>query len=203
MTTRIHSLRASAQTSASNARAPWLLYADGTILTVRGATPQDLPGVAMMHKRCSAKTLLDRYRAGGRAPAVVILDSHLREPLSFVATSEDGRVVAQAQVSPDTEHTMGSAQVAMLVEDQWQGLGVGRTLLGHVAAAAVLGGYRQLIAYPATTLPVIQRLMGTVGTTRVMADPQRHLHTTLPQSARDGLGSVHGHGMWERRFGVG
>jgi len=201
MTTRIHTLRTGSRSNVANARAPWLIYADGTMLTVRGAAPQDLPGVAMMHKRCSAKTLLDRYRAGGRAPAVLILDSYLRQPLSFVARTEDGQVVALAQLSPDLDHTVGSVEIAILIEDEWQTLGIGRTLLRHAAAAAALAGYRQLIAYPGTTLPVIQRLMGTVGTTRLMADPQRHLHTTLPQSARDGLGSVHSHAVWDRRVG--
>lgn len=180
-----------------------MIYADGSMLTVRGALPNDLPGVAMLHRRCSAKTLLDRYRAGGRAPAVLVLDRDLRESLSFVATTSEGRIVAQAQVTPDSDHMASSAQVAMLVEDEWQALGIGRALLRHSAAAAALSGYRQLIAYPATTLPVIQRLMGTVGTTRLMSDPQRHLHTNLSPTARDGLGHLHSSGAWDRRFGVG
>ena len=201
MTTQVHTLRTRDQASTDDVRAPWLLYADGTILTVRGAKPQDLPGVAMMHSRCSAKTLLDRYRAGGRAPAVLVLDQHLREPLSFVVSTEDGRVVGQAQVRPDTDHTIGSAQIAMLVEDQWQMLGIGRALVRHCAAASALTGYRQLIAYPGTTAPVIQRLMSTVGTTRLITDVQRHLHTSLPESARYGLGNVHSNRFGARRFG--
>ncbi|MCW2496100.1 MAG: putative acetyltransferase [Jatrophihabitans sp.] len=179
-----------------------MLYVDGTILTVRGATPQDLPGVALMHSRCSAKTLLDRYRAGGRPPAVLILDKHVREPLSFVVTSDDGRVVATSMVSPDATHTIGSGEIAMIVEDQWQQLGIGRSLLRHTAAAALLTGYRQLISYPGTTMPVIQRLMQGVGTTRHMADVQRHLHTSLPESARHGLGNISGHGIAARRVGA-
>jgi len=171
-------------------RASWYLYVDGTILTVRGATAQDLPGVALMHSRCSAKTLLDRYRVGGRSPAVLILDRHVREPLSFVVTADDGRVVALALVSPDTSHNFGSGEVAMIVEDDWQQLGIGKALLRHVAAAAQLCGYRQLIAYPGTTVVAIQQLMQGVGTTRVIVDAQRHLHTSLPDSARFGLGSA-------------
>ena len=192
MTTRLHTIRTRDLASADDVRAPWMLCADGAILTVRGARPQDLPGVALMHKRCSAKSLLDRYRVGGRAPSVVILDEQLRQPLSFVVSSEDGRVVAQAQVLPDTDHAIGSAQISMLVEDQWQLLGIGRSLLRHCAAAAALTGYRQLIAYPGTTAQVIQRLMGTVGTTRLMVDAERHLHTSLPEGARYGLGTVVG-----------
>jgi GNAT superfamily N-acetyltransferase len=172
-------------------RTPWLMYVDGTILTVRGATPQDLPGVALMHGRCSAKTLLDRYRSGGRAPAVVILDRHVREPLSFVVTTENGRIVGLARVAPDTEHSFGTADVGILVEDAWQRLGIGRRLLRHSAAAAALTGYRQLVTYPGTIAGVVQRMLAGVGTTRVIADPQRHLHTSLPDSARLGLGSLH------------
>ena len=201
MTTRTHTLRTRTLVSTDNVRAPWLLPADGIILTVRGATPQDLPGVAVMHSRCSAKTLLDRYRTGGRSPGVIILDRQLREALSYVASTEDGRVIATAQLSPDTDHPIGSAEIAILVEDEWQALGIGRSLLRHCAAAASLSGYRQLIAYPGTTAPVIQRLMLGVGTTRVVAEPQRHLHTSLPASAQYGLGNVIDPAAMRRRVG--
>jgi GNAT superfamily N-acetyltransferase len=173
---------------AGRARAPWLLYLDGTALTVRGARPQDLPGVARMHGRCSAKSLLDRYRTGGRAPAIIVLDHQLRDPLSFVVTAEDARIVALSRVAPDATHPFGSGEVSMLVEDNWQGLGVGRALLRHSAAAAALANYRQLIAYPGTTAPMIQRLMANIGTTRLMTDDQRHMHTALAENVKLGLG---------------
>lgn len=190
MTTHLHTIRTRDLASADAVRAPWLFYADGTVLTVRGSRPHDLPGFALMHSRCSAKTLLDRYRTGGRAPAVTVLDEQLRAPLSFVVSSEDGRVVAHAQVRPDTDHPIGSASVAILVEDQWQLLGIGRALLRHCAAAAALTGYRQLIAYPGTTGQGVQRLMSAIGNTRLMVDAERHLHTSLPESARYGLGGL-------------
>ena len=198
---RTHTLRTPSLVGVDDVRAPWLLPADGTILTVRGATQKDLPGVALMHSRCSAKTLLDRYRTGGRAPGVLILDTQLREPLSYVAVAEDGHVVATAQVRADTDHTIGSAEIAILVEDQWQAFGIGRGLLRHCAAAAALSGYRQLIAYPGTTAPVIQRLMLGVGTTRVVIDAHRHLHTSLPGSAQYGLGNMVSPSQLRRRVG--
>lgn len=169
-------------------RAPWLLYLDGAVLTVRGAVPQDLPGVALMHRRCSAKSLLDRYRTGGRSPAIIVLDRHVRDPLSFVVTTDDARVVALARVAPDADHSVGSAEVSVLVEDQWQCIGVGRALLRHTAAAAALSGYRQLISYPGTTANAVQRLMGGIGTTRLMSDGQWHLHTALSENTKHGLG---------------
>lgn len=169
-------------------RAPWLLHVGGTALTVRGARPHDLPGVALMHGRCSAKSLLDRYRTGGRSPAVLVLDRHVRDPLSFVVTTDDGRVVAMGRLAADPLHTFGSVEVALLVEDQWQRLGIGRALLRHSAAAAALSGHRQLISYPGTIAGIVQRLMAGVGTTRVLSDGQRHLHTALPDSCKAGLG---------------
>ena len=142
-------------------RAPWLHYVDGAALTIRGARPQDLPAVALMHRRCSAKSLLDRYRTGGRAPAIIVLDRQVREPMSFVVTTEDGRVVASSRIGADGLHQFGSAEISMLVEDGWQRLGIGRALLRHCAAAAAFAGYRQLISYPGTTATSVQRLMAS------------------------------------------
>jgi GNAT superfamily N-acetyltransferase len=173
--------------STDTVRVPWSLHLDVAVLTVRGARPQDLAGVALMHRRCSAKSLLDRYRAGGRFPAIVVLDRHVRDPLSFVVTTDSCRVLALACVAPDPTHSFGSAEISVLVEDDWQQMGIGRALINHSAAAAALAGYRKLISYPGTTDSTVLRLMSGVGTTRVMADKERHLHTAMPDSARSGL----------------
>jgi GNAT superfamily N-acetyltransferase len=163
----------------ASARAPWLLHADAAPLTVRGAQPHDLPGVAMMHGRCSPKSLLDRYRTGGLPPAVLVLDRHVRDPLSFVVTTENNRIVALARLVRDAIHPFSSAEVSVLVEDQWQHLGIGQALLRHCADAAVGAGYRQLISYPGTTAGAVQRMMSALGTTRLMTDGSRHLHTAI------------------------
>ena len=138
---------------------------------MRGARPQDLPGVALMHGRCSAKSLLDRYRTGGRAPAIIVLDRHLRDPLSFVVTAENGRIVALSRVAPDATHQFGSGEIAHARRGQ---LAAPRRRPGTVAAhcrrGRALAGYRQLIAYPGTTASTIQRLMAGIGTTRMMTD---------------------------------
>lgn len=171
-------------------RTPWAMYVDGTVLIVRGATARDLPAVALMHSRCSAKSLLDRYRSGGRQPAIVVLERQVRDPLSFVVTADDGRIVALSRIAQDPAHGPGAGEIGVLVEDQWQRLGIGRRLLRHTAAAAAFTGYRQLISYPATIGAVVQRMVAGLGSTRIVSDPQRHLHTNLPDTARLGLGTL-------------
>jgi GNAT superfamily N-acetyltransferase len=142
-----------------------------------GATPRDLEAVAQMHGRCSARSLLDRFRFGGRAPAAA-LDVLLRRPLSFVACTMPGEIIAVGVAGTDGGHSDESAEVSLLVEDDWQGLGIGREIMTHLAGAAIVCGYHELIAYPATSVIAAQRLMIGVGHTRVvMVRDAMHLHT--------------------------
>lgn len=173
-------------------RRPWLYHTDGTLLRVRGARPLDLSAAALMHTRCSAKTRLDRYRAGGRGPAREVLDRQLRDPLSYVVEAEDGRVVALGRVAPDLGHARGSAEIAVLVEDEFQARGIGTALVRHLSAAASLAGFVQLISYPGTTPATVRRMMAAIGSTRSLHTPEWHLHTTLPATARVGLGDLGG-----------
>ena len=175
---------------------PWKLRADDTELTVRGSDSRDLAAVAIMHRRCSARALLARYRLGGRAPAVLALDRQLRGPLSYVVTTagEPGRpgaVIALAVVEPDDGHGAGSARLGVLVEDSWQRQGIGRELVRHLAGSAALAGYTQLIAYSGSGTALAQRMLVRVGATRYVVDDEGgHLHTSLPTRAVEGLGPI-------------
>jgi GNAT superfamily N-acetyltransferase len=91
----------------------------------------------------------------------------------------------------DSAHGRDAAEVGLLVEDAWQRQGLGRELMSHVAGAALVCGYNELIGYPATSVAAVQRLMIDVGHTRIVPDPRSpHLHTYLPESAALGLGPV-------------
>jgi L-amino acid N-acyltransferase YncA len=172
-------------------RRPWWVRVGSTSVLIRGAAPRDLAAVAQMHGRCSPQTLLNRYRAGGRRPAVVALEKQLREPLSFVVTTYAGTVVATAVASADQRHGGDAAEVGLLVEDAWQGWRLGRELMTHLAGATLVCGYRELIAYPGTSTATAQRLMIDVGHTRIVIDSDNtHLHTYLSESAVLGLGPV-------------
>lgn len=175
---------------ATLARQPWPLRVGRESLIIRPSTPRDLAAVAQMHSRCSARSLLDRYRSGGRPPAVAALDLALRRPYSIVAAAATGDVIATGTLEPDRAHNEFCIQVALLVEDSWQRLGIGTELMTHLAGVAQVAGYHELIAYPATAVLAVQRLMIEVGRTRMVPDTEAHLHTYLSESSSLGLGSV-------------
>jgi GNAT superfamily N-acetyltransferase len=171
-------------------REPWVLRVGRQPLLVRPSSARDLAAVARMHSRCSARSLLDRYRCGGRPPAVAALDQALRQRYSIVAVTAEGDVVAAGGLVRDRTHSHFCAEVGLLVEDRWQGLGIGGDLMTHLAGMAQVAGYRELIAYPATALATVQRLMIDIGRTRQVPDTELHLHTYLSETATLGLGSV-------------
>jgi GNAT superfamily N-acetyltransferase len=175
---------------AALARQPWTLRVGRDPLIIRPSTQRDLAAVARMHGRCSARSLLDRYRSGGRPPAVAALDLALRRPYSIVAATATGDVVATGNLEPDRVHNEFCIQVALLVEDGWQRLGIGTELMTHLAGVAHVAGYHELIAYPATAVLPVQRLMVEIGRTRMVPVAEAHLHTYLSESSSLGLGSV-------------
>jgi L-amino acid N-acyltransferase YncA len=178
-------------TVAALASQPWLLRVDAATLLIRPGRTRDLPAVAAMHRRCSARTLLDRYRTGGSPPSVVAMDRLLREPLCYVAEADNGTIVAIAVACADSAHAVTSAEVGIVVEDAWQALGIATELMSHLAGAALGAGFSELVAYPGPEDLAAQRLMIGVGRTRLVPDGETpHLHTTLPESASLGLGAV-------------
>jgi GNAT superfamily N-acetyltransferase len=181
------------------ARLPWTLPTGFGELRVRGAAPADLPAVARMHGRCSADTLLQRYRRGGLAPPLPVVDELLRMPLVVVVRTPDGELVAMASGSrPATAPGRAAEpswvlQLALLVEDAWQRLGIGGRLAAHVAASAQLLGHRELVADVESPGLPMRRLLDAVGPTR----STHHLagwrvRTRLDVSVLGGLGTVDG-----------
>jgi GNAT superfamily N-acetyltransferase len=182
----------------------WWLHVRDERLLVRPSTEHDLAGVAVMHRRCSARSLLARYRLGGRPPAVIALDAQLRGPLSYLvisgpATGSPPAVLAVATVGSDPAHGSRTACAGILVEDSWQGQGIGRELARHLAAAAALSGHTELVAYAGSETPVAQRLLVPIGPTRLVLDGAGgHLHTALPSDTVGGLGPLRaGRVVWD------
>jgi GNAT superfamily N-acetyltransferase len=178
-------------------RQPWMVRVGRDNVLIRGTSPRDLTAVALMHTRCSAASLLNRYHAGGRAPSPLAIEHILRRTLSFIACTSRGDVIGHAVAWADPSHPAGAAEIGLLVQDDWQRRGIGREMLTHLAGGAFVCGYSQLIAYTATDQPATQRLLTGVGRTFAVRGPSRgvagHLHTYLTEASTLGLGAVREH----------
>lgn len=179
------------------ARRVWRMTCDGTVVLVRGAVPADLPVVARLHGRCSADTLLQRYLLGGRPPSLATLAAMLTQPLALAAFAPDGEVVsfATALTSPMRAGAdplpARALSFGLVVEDAWQGRGIGRALAGHVAAGAHLLGVRELVTDTASTMLPLRRVLEDVGPTRgARGSGGSRLYTRLDLSSLSGLGSL-------------
>lgn len=100
---------------------------DGTEIVVRALEDHDGPAVRAMHERCSDESRRLRYFTGGAVPPRV-LDSFSRRShgLTLVAEGPDGSILALAHLMHMLDP--GVAETAFLIEDQWQGRGLGRAL---------------------------------------------------------------------------
>ncbi|MFJ5773782.1 GNAT family N-acetyltransferase [Streptomyces sp. NPDC093094] len=114
-----------------------LTLPEGNPITVRRADTGDVASAKAMHERCSSRTLGMRYHG-----PVKDADRYLNHLLSprfgrtLAAYTPSGRMVGLGHLLWDGDET----EVALLVEDEWQGRGVGGELLGRLVAMAEEAG---------------------------------------------------------------
>lgn len=129
-------------------------------IALRAAGPQELPAAREMHGRCSPETLAARYH-GPPGDADRYL-AHLLSPRhgrSLAAWTEDGRLVALGHLLWDGEE----AEVALLVEDDWQRRGLGSALLRRLLAMAAQAGLRTAYAVAQSGNSAMLRTMRSTG----------------------------------------
>lgn len=137
---------------------------DGTRVTIRLARPEDTEAVAEMHSRCSEETRYQRYFA----PKNEWREDQLRRiagghrGATLVAQDSRGNIVGLGNVFPDQPGDTETAEIAVIIEDAWQGRGLGGRLLGHLLDLARRQGFDQVIAIVlasnARMVHVLQRL---------------------------------------------
>ncbi|MEV8096443.1 GNAT family N-acetyltransferase [Kitasatospora sp. NPDC085879] len=115
----------------------------GADLTVRRAEPGDKEAALEMHRRCSPDTLRKRYHGPVKDADRYL--AHLLDPRhgqTLAVEAADRRIVALAHLMWDDE----GAEVALLVEDDWQRQGLGVDLLRRMAALALEAGVATVYA---------------------------------------------------------
>jgi GNAT superfamily N-acetyltransferase len=116
-------------------------------VATRPVRPDDASLFCRLWERLSPETVYRRFHAPLRRPPVgadrlVRVDHDLREALVAVVGG-DVVGVARYDRSPADRST---AEVAVVVEDAWQGVGVGRQLLEQLTRLAARRGVRTLTA---------------------------------------------------------
>ena len=147
---------------------------DGAFVALRPAWPSDLPRLERMYYRLSSQSIYYRLFVG--APHVPHWASRFAAisanttPTSAALVAVVGReVIGTARF--DREAADGSAEVGIVVEDAWQGRGLGRHLLRRLAREALL---QDITTFTARTLAENQRALrlfkGTFAGTHVTFD---------------------------------
>lgn len=171
---------------------PWIFDGEvkGHHVRIRLAQPGDAEAVARMHDRCSDQSKYQRYFAvvqwrdvqlrrlagGHRGATLVVVDDH-------------DTIIGLGNVFPNEPDDEASAEIALMIEDAWQGRGIGTLLLGHMIDMAQLLGFTEVVASVLADNHGMLRLLETSGLTwsshidagvRTMRAP---LPTSLPASA--------------------
>jgi acyl-CoA synthetase (NDP forming)/RimJ/RimL family protein N-acetyltransferase len=125
-----------------------VLLADGSTVQVRPIRPDDADDLVDLHSRLSVRTRYLRYFSPyPRIPdrdlyRFVHVDHHDREALVVVSGGELIAVGRYNRLGPGSD----DAEVAFVVEDAYQGRGIGSVLLEHLAAAARAADVRRFVA---------------------------------------------------------
>ena len=126
-----------------------LVLQDGRRVSIRPVAPADAAGLGELYARCSDDSRFFRFHAGKpglrRAEAEYLAGSDGAGRVALVATiSEKGeeRIVADARFDAVVP---GDVEAALLVRDDFQGVGLGGVLLQHLVGVAASLGHRRLV----------------------------------------------------------
>jgi acetyltransferase len=126
-----------------------VILTDGTQVTLRDIRPEDEPALTALYEQLSPQTAYQRFfTVMRRLPpdwAHILANVDYNHRMAIVALGPDGALVGVARyVYDERAH---EAEVAIVIEDAWQGRGLGTLLLGEVVAYAYEKGIRRFRAY--------------------------------------------------------
>jgi GNAT superfamily N-acetyltransferase len=133
------------------------------VVTLRVATPADVPRIAEFYTELSADSFRRRFHSGRPKPPLLARLARIDVApgaISLLAEAE-GRPVAEARYVPMAEDV---AELALAVLDDFQGLGLGRLLLGALVDHANAAGLKRLSAVVSLTNDTMMHLLTRYGT---------------------------------------
>jgi RimJ/RimL family protein N-acetyltransferase len=136
---------------------------DGVEVVLRAATAADAPLVAALHARCSPQT-----RALRSLPTRPVLTAAVLQRLigadgstSMLAVTPDGG--AAIGLANLIRATPGTAEIALLVEDAWQGRGVGTALARNLIELARAEQLTEIVAVSQVGNGALTRVLRRAG----------------------------------------
>jgi RimJ/RimL family protein N-acetyltransferase len=138
---------------------------DGRTVAIRLGRPADTVGVEAMHERCSPESRYQRYFT----PMNEWREDNLRRisgghrGATLVVTDVHDEVIALGNVFPAGPDDADAAEIAVIVEDAWQGAGVGLLLLNHLIDVGRRMGFTSLIAYVLADNRAMRSLLEATG----------------------------------------
>lgn len=142
-----------------------VVLSSGRVARVRSIAPGDAEGVRALHARLSPESRLMRFFT----PMPTLPDSLVDR---FVNVDHHDRVALVMQLDDQLiavgrydrqPHTPHEAEVAFVVDDRFQGEGIGSLLLEHLAAIALEHGITKFIAETLASNAAMLRVFGSAG----------------------------------------
>ncbi|HEU0086065.1 MAG TPA: GNAT family N-acetyltransferase [Pseudonocardiaceae bacterium] len=136
---------------------------DGCEIVLRAATAADVPLIAALHARCSPQTRSHRSlpTRPGLPPAVLHqLVGGERTTGLLALTTDGGAAIGLANLSVTAAD---AGEIALLVEDAWQGRGVGTALVRRVVELARAQGLTELVAVSHADNHALTRVLRRAG----------------------------------------
>ncbi|MBE2999721.1 GNAT family N-acetyltransferase [Nocardiopsis sp. HNM0947] len=175
----------------------------GQGLSLRQVHEDDADELQALHRRCSPATLRGRYFAGVRdlAPWMLRIFSDPDRGLTLAVRPQGGEVpvaLGHLMYTPDP----GVGEIAFLVEDAWQGKGVGTALTRALTVAAADWGLAEVRAETTLSNTAMLRTMRRFGAS-VQGQGGTHVHARLPvaETVRAGMGTDRSSGRVARLMG--
>ncbi|MCW2747379.1 MAG: hypothetical protein JWP10_521 [Nocardioidaceae bacterium] len=148
---------------------------------VRESLLADLDAVAALHERCSNETLYNRYRVPLAMPVTTRFARRLVAPEKGIGLiAQVGlQIVAHGNLAPYEGGFPGQWEFRLLVEDAWQGKGIGTLLIKQAAGRAKTLGARELTFITEGANDAMLRTVGRAGFMARISRRDGDVHITV------------------------